>query len=175
MKQRWVQGGLLLAVLLLAFGLRFHKLEAQSFWNDEGNSARLSERAIPLIIEGTASDIHPPFYYLILRGWRELVGETEFGLRSFSAFVGVGTVAVTLALGKELITKEQKRERGKGKRVCWCVGSWCGNGRFPRTRLLQPGNPHVRPAGPGSRPINLAAVTPDPQTISHAIPLAISY
>ncbi len=115
MKQRWVQGGLLLAVLLLAFGLRFHKLEAQSFWNDEGNSARLSERAIPLIIEGTASDIHPPFYYLILRGWRELVGETELGLRSFSAFVGVGTVAVTLALGKELITKERREKGAKGR------------------------------------------------------------
>lgn len=99
----------LLAVLLLAFGLRFHLLGAQSLWNDEGNSARLSERSIRLIIEGTASDIHPPLYYLILRGWRELVGETEFGLRSFSAFVGVGTVAVTLALMLRL-GRSAKRE-----------------------------------------------------------------
>jgi putative copper export protein len=38
-----------LLILLLAAALRFHKLEAQSFWNDEGNSARLSERTIPLI------------------------------------------------------------------------------------------------------------------------------
>lgn len=89
-------------LLLLAAALRFAYLDAQSFWNDEGNSARLSERTIPLIIEGTASDIHPPFYYLILRGWRELVGETEFGLRSFSAFVGVGLVAVTIALGQTI-------------------------------------------------------------------------
>lgn len=105
MKRGWAQWTLLLAVLLLAFGLRFHQLEAQSFWNDEGNSARLSERSIALIIEGTASDIHPPLFYLILRGWRELVSETEFGLRSFSAFVGVGTVAVTLALAQELDAK----------------------------------------------------------------------
>ncbi|MEJ2749013.1 MAG: hypothetical protein P8183_14080, partial [Anaerolineae bacterium] len=89
----------LLAILLLATGLRFYRLDAQSFWNDEGNSARLSERSIPKLIEGTASDIHPPLYYLILRGWRELVGDSEFGLRSFSAFAGVLTVAVTIALG----------------------------------------------------------------------------
>ncbi len=97
-RQRWI----LLVILLLATGLRFYRLDAQSFWNDEGNSARLSERSIPAIIEGTASDIHPPLYYLILRGWRELVGETEFGLRSFSAFAGVLTVAVTIVLGKSI-------------------------------------------------------------------------
>jgi hypothetical protein len=77
-------------------------LEVQSFWNDEGNSARLSERPIPAIIEGTASDVHPPLYYLALRGWRELVGETEFGLRSFSTFAGILTVAAVVALGRWL-------------------------------------------------------------------------
>lgn len=85
-------------ILLAATGLRFFNLDTQSFWNDEGNSARLSERSIPLIIEGTASDIHPPLYYLLLRGWRELVGDTEFGLRSFSAFNGVLTVAVAVSV-----------------------------------------------------------------------------
>lgn len=99
-KQGWLAAAVLL--LLLAAGLRFHQLEAQSFWNDEGNSARLSERSVPLIIEGTASDIHPPLYYLVLRGWRGLVGDSEFGLRAFSAFAGVGMVAVTVALGRGL-------------------------------------------------------------------------
>lgn len=87
-------------ILLLATALRFHNLEVQSFWNDEGNSARLSERSIPAILEGTAGDIHPPLYYLLLRGWREPAGEHEFGLRSLSAFAGVLTVAATLALGR---------------------------------------------------------------------------
>ncbi|MBP6015487.1 MAG: hypothetical protein KA586_02120 [Candidatus Promineofilum sp.] len=85
-------------VLLLATFLRFHLLGAQSFWNDEGNSARLSERSIPAIVEGTASDVHPPFYYLALRGWRELLGETEFGLRALSAYAGVLTVATVMAV-----------------------------------------------------------------------------
>ena len=98
-------------VLLLATFTRFHLLEAQSFWNDEGNSARLSERSIPAIIEGTASDIHPPLYYLALRGWRELVGETEFGLRSLSAFAGVLGVAGVVAIGRRTTDDRRKKLR----------------------------------------------------------------
>ena len=101
-------------ILLLAFGLRFYRLDAQSFWNDEGNSARLSERSVALIIEGTASDVHPPLYYLILRGWRELVGDSEFGLRSLSAYAGVLTVVVTMGIGKRLLVN--------GKRLAMVAG-----------------------------------------------------
>lgn len=105
------------ALVLLATALRFHRLEAQSFWNDEGNSARLSERSIPAILEGTASDIHPPLYYLLLRGWRELAGETEFGLRSLSAFAGVLTVAVTMALARVIDRRPLAAARRSGFRV----------------------------------------------------------
>ena len=101
-----------LVILLLATGLRFYRLDAQSFWNDEGNSARLSERSIRLIIEGTASDVHPPLYYLMLRGWREWAGEHEFSLRSLSAFAGVLTVAVTMALGQRLADWQLARIAG---------------------------------------------------------------
>jgi hypothetical protein len=57
---------------------------------------------LALIVEGTASDIHPPLYYLLLRGWRELAGETELGLRALSTFLGVGLVAVVYSLGRQL-------------------------------------------------------------------------
>ena len=100
--RRTLLAGLVL-ILLLATFLRFHRLEAQSFWNDEGNSARLSERSMALIVEGTASDIHPPLYYLLLRGWREVAGASEFSLRALSAFAGIGTVAVTFALGEAVV------------------------------------------------------------------------
>lgn len=99
----------LLAVLLLAFGLRFHLLAAQSFWNDEGNSARLSERTVALIIEGTASDIHPPLYYLLLHGWRQLAGDTEFGLRAFSALAGVLLVAGVAAFSRIIQPRDRWR------------------------------------------------------------------
>jgi 4-amino-4-deoxy-L-arabinose transferase-like glycosyltransferase len=92
----------LLLVFLLAAGLRFYRLDAQSFWNDEGNSARIAERSIQLILEGAAGDIHPPLYYLALHFWRSLVGQSEFALRSLSAVGGIGLVALVYLLGDRL-------------------------------------------------------------------------
>jgi mannosyltransferase len=92
----------LLTILFLAALLRFYRLDAQSFWNDEGNSARLSERTVGLIIEGTASDIHPPGYYLLLHVWRAIFGHSEFALRAPSAIAGLALVLFTYLLGRRL-------------------------------------------------------------------------
>jgi mannosyltransferase len=92
---------LLLLVLVLAAGLRFYRLDAQSFWNDEGNSARIAERSIALILEGAAGDIHPPLYYLALHYWRALVGQSEFALRALSAVGGLGLVTLIYVLGAD--------------------------------------------------------------------------
>ena len=92
----------LVLILLLATGLRFHALDAQSFWNDEGNTARLVERPIALILEGAAGDIHPPGYYLILHLWRLAAGQSEVALRAYSALCGVLTVAVAAATSRRL-------------------------------------------------------------------------
>lgn len=93
---------LLIAILLLAAFLRFYRLDAQSFWNDEGNSARLAERTLDLIIEGTASDIHPPAYYILLHYWRAIFGQSEFALRSLSVVAGLALVLFTYLLGRDL-------------------------------------------------------------------------
>jgi len=100
-----ISTGLLLAILLLAAFFRLYRLDAQSFWNDEGNSARLSERTVDLIIEGTASDIHPPAYYLLLHYWRAIFGHSEFALRALSAVAGLALVFFTYLLGRHLFGK----------------------------------------------------------------------
>ncbi len=91
---------LVLLALLLGAGLRFYRLDAQSFWNDEGNSARLVERSLRLIVGGAGGDIHPPGYYLLLHAWWRVAGGTEFALRALSALCGVLTIALTAALAR---------------------------------------------------------------------------
>jgi mannosyltransferase len=101
MKRR-VSHFLLLAILLLAACLRFYRLDAQSFWNDEGNSARIAERPLDLILEGAEGDIHPPGYYLLLHYWRAMFGQSEFALRSLSVVAGLALVVFTYLLGRHL-------------------------------------------------------------------------
>lgn len=97
MKRAWV---LVLVAVLAATSLRFFRLEAQSYWNDEGNSRVQASRAWAEIVANTAADIHPPGYYLALSAWRGLLGESEFGLRSFSALAGVLVVALTARVAR---------------------------------------------------------------------------
>ena len=95
---------LLVLVLALAVFLRFYLLDGQSFWNDEGNSARIAERSLQLITEGAAGDIHPPLYYYLLHVWRGLFGASEFALRSLSAMLGVLVVGLTFLIGRKVFS-----------------------------------------------------------------------
>ncbi len=102
MKGRPHPNPLLIPILWMGMALRFHQLGLQSFWNDEGNAARLAERSLRLIVKGAAMDIHPPGYYLLLHIWQLGAGQTEFALRAFSALCALLTVAVVAALGHHL-------------------------------------------------------------------------
>lgn len=97
----WAGLGLALLGVLLAAGLRFHRLDAQSYWNDEGNTRALVSRDLPTLLRNTAADIHPPGYYLALQAWRAGLGESEFALRAFSALAGLALVALVARLGRE--------------------------------------------------------------------------
>jgi len=93
---------LLLAILLLAFGLRFYRLDAQSLWNDEGTSVAVAQRDLATITRDAAHDIHPPLYYWLLSGWLRLLGRSEAAVRSLSALLGVVLVALTYLLSRWL-------------------------------------------------------------------------
>ncbi|MBN1680107.1 MAG: glycosyltransferase family 39 protein [Anaerolineae bacterium] len=94
-----------LPVILLAALARFHDLDAQSLWNDEGNSLRLAQRGVNDLIDAAGRDIHPPGYYLALKTWISAAGDSEFSLRALSAFEGVLTAAAVIALGRALFSR----------------------------------------------------------------------
>ncbi|MGD9316678.1 MAG: glycosyltransferase family 39 protein, partial [Anaerolineae bacterium] len=102
-RSRRVAGALLVLILLLAFGLRFYGLDAQSLWNDEGSSVALAQRDLGAIARAAAGDIHPPLYYWLLSGWVRFFGTSEAAVRALSALLGVVLVALTYALGRRLM------------------------------------------------------------------------
>lgn len=93
---------LLLAITLLAWGLRLYRLDAQSLWYDEGVTASLAQRSLVDLTQWTARDIQPPLYYYLVWGWGQLAGWSEWSLRFVSVWWGVLTIPLLAVLVRHL-------------------------------------------------------------------------
>ncbi len=103
----------LLILLAVGLTLRFYRLGVDSLWYDETVSGYLAGSPVPELLRHTAGDIHPPGYYLLLRGWLILMGfpdgraaPTGIGLEwaagFFSVFFGVTLIALAYILARRL-------------------------------------------------------------------------
>ena len=57
------------------FALNFIRIFDNCFWGDEGFTIDLAQKSIPGIISGTAADVHPPLYYLLVKIAYEIFGK----------------------------------------------------------------------------------------------------
>lgn len=96
-------------LLLLAFWLRLHQIDALSFWTDEGLTPLRAGYAIAEILsnriiiqQGLTNDTHPPLYYLLIHFTRQLFGETDFAFRYPSLLCGILLPPVVYQLGRRL-------------------------------------------------------------------------
>lgn len=88
---------LLLLIILVSVGLRSLHLESRSLWFDEAFSWRLIQFPISEMITRDIADVHPPLYYVLLKGWAVVFGDSGVALRSFS--VAMAAIAVGLTYG----------------------------------------------------------------------------
>ena len=94
-----------LLFVALSFGLTLHALAGDSFWGDEILTASFASQPIPDVIAWTASDIHPPLYYLVARTFTALTGAVEPGpasdwlWRFTSVIAATLTTAITYRIG----------------------------------------------------------------------------
>ncbi len=93
---------LMLALLMLAAAVRFHRLDAQSLWYDEGITAAHTARSLPELIPLLQVNVHTPAYFVLLAGWTDVAGNSEFALRLPSALFSILSVALAYALGVRL-------------------------------------------------------------------------
>lgn len=94
---------LLLAIVALGAGLRFHAIGTKSLWLDETASLELAGRPVPdLIRECAHRDTHPPLYYLMLHVW--LWGSDGAAqARALSALIGTATLVAFYALLRQFL------------------------------------------------------------------------
>ncbi len=81
---------------------RFYQLGRPGIWFDESSSCRWIEFSVAELCARTAVDCHPPLYWLLLKGWAMLFGQSVGALRSMSVLFGVATVWATYGLVREL-------------------------------------------------------------------------
>lgn len=96
----------LLALILLAWGLRLHRLDAQSLWYDEGVTANLAQRTLIDLTRWTARDIQPPLYYYAVWGWGRVAGWSEWSLRFVSVWWGALAVPLLALLAYRLTQRQ---------------------------------------------------------------------
>ena len=92
---RWGMVGLLMA----AFALRAFALTHQSLWRDEVDALRFATAPWREMLNTfTQPGWNGPLYFVLLRGWVALTGQSEFALRYLSLLLGVVAVALAFAL-----------------------------------------------------------------------------
>jgi uncharacterized membrane protein len=91
-------------IIILCALLRFYHLSAASLWSDEIFSRYYLDLfgLHYVLTDGLSRETNPPTYYLLLRGWMSLFGDSEAALRSLSAAASILCVPVTYLLGREL-------------------------------------------------------------------------
>jgi mannosyltransferase len=91
---------LALVVMLGAF-LRFYDLGGESLWMDEAFSWLWIHNSQDALWGAAGRwEANPPLYYSIQRVWTDAVGDSEAGLRSFSAVVGTLTIPIVFLIGR---------------------------------------------------------------------------
>ncbi len=83
----------LFLIFVLAAILRYYNNTAVALWHDEAFSVLyISKYGWGEMMHRIVLDVHPPLYYIILRFWSYIFGDSLLSLRSFSILLGVLTV-----------------------------------------------------------------------------------
>jgi mannosyltransferase len=100
--RRRLFASLTLALILVAgLLLRLHTASTRSIWFDEAWSWRVSRFPVAELLEHTAADVHPPLYYLLLKAWTAVFGDSPLAMRSLSALFGTFTILAAYDLARQ--------------------------------------------------------------------------
>ncbi len=90
------------AIVILGGFLRLFQITKNALWYDEAFSAEMIKHSLRNIIELGKFDVHPPFYYFLLKWWTMIVGNSEIALRGFSVLFGIFLIIGVYLLAKKL-------------------------------------------------------------------------
>jgi mannosyltransferase len=104
--------GWLVVVVALALALRLPHLSDRSIWYDEASSWQMSRYAWPELWRSVLLNVHQPLYYILLKGWMAVFGDSAAAIRGMSVFFGLITVVLMGLFGRELYLASAARRKG---------------------------------------------------------------
>ncbi len=88
---------ILIAIIAVGIGLRGYHLTERSIWFDEAFSWRTVQFPMSEMMSRIQADVHPPLYYVLLKGWTYVFSGSAFAIRSFSVtFAGLSLASAYL-------------------------------------------------------------------------------
>jgi hypothetical protein len=92
----------LVLVVVVGLAIRLYRLDERSIWFDEASSWRTVQFPLGEMIDRVAANCHPPLYYLCLKVWTALFGDSLWAMRGlsvlFASVLMVGTYLFMRAL-----------------------------------------------------------------------------
>ncbi|MFJ5298974.1 hypothetical protein ACIQAL_20860 [Pseudomonas sp. NPDC088368] len=92
-------------ILIAAAAVRLYQLDWAALWYDEAFSRVMSTHSLGELWSISVSDVHPPLYYLVLKGWIALLGDGLIAMRGLNAFASVLTVGMGMWLTRLVSTR----------------------------------------------------------------------
>ena len=95
--------------------LRLWTLDQKSPWLDEAASWKFATSPLPDLMWSTATDVHPPLYFLLLKAWIFVWGDSLTALRALSVVGGMAALYFIYRLADHFVPRA----------VALAVLAWC--------------------------------------------------
>lgn len=112
---------LLVFIITAGVALRSYQLMARSIWFDEAFTWRLLQFPWAEVLTRASQDVHPPFYYLLIKLWATAFGTSLISLRAFS--VTCASLLILLVYGFTL-TLTKRRPSGLLSASLVALNAW---------------------------------------------------
>jgi mannosyltransferase len=93
---------LLVVVGVVVAGVVLRFVQRSPLWLDEALSVNIARLPLGDLFEALRHDGHPPFYYVLLHGWMEVFGESDFAVRVLSGIFAVASLPLAWIAGRRL-------------------------------------------------------------------------
>ncbi|HEY6417157.1 MAG TPA: glycosyltransferase family 39 protein, partial [Acidimicrobiales bacterium] len=96
----WTASAALVAIVAAGVALRF--VQRSPLWLDEALSVNIAQLPLGDLFEALRHDGHPPFYYLLLHYWMDVVGDGDAAVRALSGIFSVASLPLVWVAGRRL-------------------------------------------------------------------------